>query len=289
MAAEDTTVEPNYGFISLNELQLISKIGNGATASVFSARTREGVTVALKCLDPSRIAELDAEELALSKLHNAPHIISCLGSTRSCAHPQLGSSLWSFLLLQYCPHGDLLSFLETTTETNEIAAKHMIRQLFTAVSSFHAAGVSHRDIKPENILLADDWSLRLSDFGSAVTDCASFRRDCCGTTVYQAPEVFGRHEYNPLAVDVWSAIVTSFVILMGHFPFQEPSSKCAYFKLALHGHWPAFWRGHERIGRKLSAAAMRFIERGLCVDPEMRPAADEILNDPWLSGLGVNY
>jgi serine/threonine protein kinase len=48
------------------------------------------------------------------------------------------------------------------------AAKAVMRQLLTAVSLLHSAGVVHRDLKPENLLVSDAGRVLLLDFGAAV-------------------------------------------------------------------------------------------------------------------------
>lgn len=75
------------------------------------------------------------------------------------------------------------------------------------LGAVHAAGVLHRDIKPSNLLVVEDGSVRIADFGLAVgapgtVDDASAsvsKREGCGTPGYLAPEVVRGAPHSPLS------------------------------------------------------------------------------------------
>lgn len=72
----------------------------------------------------------------------------------------------------------------------EIIAKFFFTQLLSAVSHAHKNGFAHRDIKLENILIGNDYSLKLADFGFAgkIHESKKFER-VLGTEGYMAPEI----------------------------------------------------------------------------------------------------
>lgn len=66
----------------------------------------------------------------------------------------------------------------------------------------HGQGVVHRDLKPENLLLAsktDDSSIRLADFGFAVSVLDGYVSDQCGTPGYVAPEILRSQAYGTVS------------------------------------------------------------------------------------------
>lgn len=100
---------------------------------------------------------------------------------------------------------------------------HVMRGL-TAV---HRAGVVHRDVKPMNILVADDDSIFLVDFGIAriAGDTSLTGQAIVGTLEYLAPERFKpRYKIGPPA-DIWALGVTFYYALEGYSPFWRDSER----------------------------------------------------------------
>src|SRR5262249_19553724 len=107
-----------------------------------------------------------------------------------------------FLVIQYVNGVSLREELQKGPIEPPRAA-HLLRELGSALSAAHAAGIAHRDVKPENIMLQrlDDGSetLRLIDFGISKSDRAGLDGEptnvtVAGTIRYMAPEQFeGKH------------------------------------------------------------------------------------------------
>jgi serine/threonine protein kinase len=113
-------------------------------------------------------------------------------------------------------------------------AKHMVRQMFDALTFVHSRGVIHRDVKPENMLVFHDdecrCRLKISDFGSAmVHNNVKFRgeihvenTDPITTIKYCAPEIaFGMNNAHTFAMDVWAAGLIVAEISMGTPPIFD--------------------------------------------------------------------
>jgi eukaryotic-like serine/threonine-protein kinase len=96
----------------------------------------------------------------------------------------------------------------------------IIRQLLDALQHAHAAGVVHRDVKPANILINNDGSIKVSDFGIARIESSHLTHvgDVIGTPHYMAPEQFLGQDVGPQA-DLFSVAVIAYELLVGRRPF----------------------------------------------------------------------
>src|ERR1700726_4388435 len=105
-------------------------------------------------------------------------------------------------------------------------AAEMGRQLLSALTVAHAAGVMHRDVKPSNVLLSRDDRAVLTDFG-----IATFQGDprltqtgmVMGSPGFTAPERIRGEDASP-ASDLWSLGATLFAAVEGHGPFEKRGS-----------------------------------------------------------------
>ena len=109
-------------------------------------------------------------------------------------------------------HGNL-----SLTQGLEIAM-HLLR----ALGMLHRRNILHRDIKPENLLLNEDGDLRVLDFGLAYCPGLSTQApgELPGTPSYIAPEAYAGAAPTA-AQDLYSAGVTLYFLLTGHYPHGE--------------------------------------------------------------------
>ncbi|ANZ75627.1 BA75_03041T0 [Komagataella pastoris] len=142
----------------------------------------------------------------------------------------------NYIVLEYCSRGDLYEAIRNgvgPSSTHDVI--DVMMQLIEAVEYCHAHSVYHRDIKPENILIAEDWSIKLSDFGLATTSKFSSDFDV-GSERYMAPELFDKNDseyfdqtYDAEKADVWSIGICLLNIVFGKNPFQRANGSDKMF------------------------------------------------------------
>lgn len=101
------------------------------------------------------------------------------------------------------------------------AATYMV-QIANGLDYIHQQGLIHRDIKEANILMLEDQTIKISDFGVAVPiSKTGWNTSYGGTRGWMSPEMIQSKPYNH-TTDVWLAGVVFFRLLTGERPFSEP-------------------------------------------------------------------
>jgi serine/threonine protein kinase len=135
----------------------------------------------------------------------------------------LASPELCYLVTEYAQGGDLKKHLNSLTRFQPGNALKVITQVLSALEAIHAGGIIHRDIKPENILLSDDGTIRIIDFGIAIlpTEERSIALGSAplGTFDYLAPEFLNTCEAT-FSVDLYAVGVMLFELLTGQLPFH---------------------------------------------------------------------
>lgn len=125
------------------------------------------------------------------------------------------------LVMQYLPSRSLQAVL---TERGPLPALEVARvgaELASALAAAHRADIVHRDVKPGNVLVADDGTARITDFGisHALGDASLTSTGMVtGTPAYLAPEV-ARGTSSSAASDVFSLGATLYAAVEGTPPF----------------------------------------------------------------------
>jgi serine/threonine protein kinase len=202
------------------------------------------------------------------------------------------------------------STIATTTSnwggTDEVQARQWFRQLLEALLHLQRKGVCHRGLCLENILIEDDGSLVVVDFGLALrvpyadsnnpggisdvsegtTRLLIRAQGQSGLLTYMAPEILDNEEaFDGFTADLWSAGVLLFVFLVGLVPFKWPSlSDCRYAQIN---------RGRLRelmacnLEHQISNEAVDLMQNMMWRDPRKRLTLAQVLQHPWVLGETV--
>ena len=93
-----------------------------------------------------------------------------------------------------------------------------MKSLFQAINHCHAQNIVHRDIKPDNIMITNNNTVRLIDFGLSKASRNNRQlTTMAGTPYYMAPEVL-EGSYSKKA-DIWSLGVLLYTLVCGYLLF----------------------------------------------------------------------
>ena len=203
-----------------DRFEVVREIGTGGMATVYLAR--DAVTqarVALKVLHPhlrrdELIAERFRREIAAARRVDHPNVASI--------HDLIETESTLLLVVEYHDGIDLKRLLRRREKLPVAESLRVVEQVLQALAAAHERGVVHRDVKPHNVLVDDDLSVKLTDFGLARVDNLvglTAHTMSLGTPEYMAPELFGSH-YVDSRADVYAVGVTLFEMLTGTLPFR---------------------------------------------------------------------
>jgi eukaryotic-like serine/threonine-protein kinase len=170
--------------------------------------------------------------------------------------------LW--LIMQLVPSVTLAAVIHEGGPLQSNEAAQVGAQVASALAAAHAVGIVHRDVKPGNILIAEDGSALISDFGiaRALGDATLTTSGMVhGTPAYLAPEVARGSEAN-FASDVFSLGATLYSAMEGSPPFGTDENSIALLHRVAAGQFTPPQR---------SGALTSVILDMLSADPDARP------------------
>lgn len=200
--------------------------GSGGMGEVWRAvDEQDGREVALKRATRGADAgsertrrQLQREAKNAAKL-NHPHIVAFIDEVTE------GAERW--LVMEYVPSQSLAHILDGAGALAPQHATHIGAQIAGALEAVHAQEILHRDVKPGNILVTEDGTATLTDFGISRSICGDVTADSGvvgGTPAFMAPEVARGEDATP-ASDVFSLGATLFKAVEGTPPFGNADNQ----------------------------------------------------------------
>ena len=146
--------------INPEEIKYDKIIGQGISGVVWKA-TWKNQTVAVKKFDEDSIAFSDEEfksEVALMSILRHENVVHCTGS---CILPQN-----QFIVSELFDRGSLASVIEDlSTQLSTSLVVYCALGAAKGMKYLHTLGIIHRDLKSGNLLVSNDWTVKVADFG----------------------------------------------------------------------------------------------------------------------------
>jgi serine/threonine-protein kinase len=244
-------------------------IGQGSMGEVYRGHDRgTGEQVAIKRLKSGAQGKVDAELLV--RFSREAEILQRLDHPGIVKlHAVIDEGERHSIVMEYVAGGSLRRELLRVRSLPPLAALLLGLEVSEALAQAHRRQVIHRDIKPENVLLAEDGSVRLSDFGLARLGERALTAPgtVLGTVAYLSPEMLWGQELDSRA-DLWSLGVLLFEMLSGVRPFVA-SSPGATLTAILREPAPSLWDVYPAA----PAALVGLVGRLLQKDRERRIAS----------------
>jgi serine/threonine protein kinase len=250
----------------IGNYRIDERLGLGGMGTVYAAvDVISGQRVAIKVLRRALTVHDDyvmrfLREARLASRLEHPNLVRCLGG--GCDDETY------FLAMELAPGVSL----RTQIGEGPLPARQALdiaRQLASALQAVEAAGLVHRDVKPDNVIVDDDGTARLTDFGIA-REATGARRVTqtgrwIGSIVYASPEQL--EDEVDYTGDIYSLGCTLFAMLTGTDPF-DPDAR-PYDLLKQKKRRSPRARARQRSVPK---AVSRYVERMMAPKAHKRPA-----------------
>ncbi|XP_037653501.1 maternal embryonic leucine zipper kinase [Choloepus didactylus] len=257
----------------LKYYELYETIGTGGFAKVkLACHILTGEMVAIKIMDKNALGnDLPRIKTEIDALKNLRHQHICQ------LYHVLETANKIFLVLEYCPGGELFDYIISQDRLSEEETRIVFRQIVSAVAYVHSQGYAHRDLKPENLLFDEYHNLKLIDFGLCAKPKGNkdyHLQTCCGSLAYAAPELIQGKSYLGSEADVWSMGILLYVLMCGFLPFDDDNVMALYKKIM---------RGKYEVPKWLSPSSILLLQQMLQVDPKKRISVKNLLLHPWIT------
>lgn len=217
----DQSLDLKSGTVLQGKYEIIKCLGAGSMGMVYAVKHLElqGRVLAMKVL----FSDVAKDEVQFARFRNE------IVASYEVNHPNVVRAYDFFregdlvaYTMEYISGGDLADKLGEDELLPIDQTIEVLEQMVSGLEAIHKAGIIHRDIKPENILIAEDGSIKITDFGIAknlkgprLTDHGGI----VGTFAYVAPEYLESGSVD-VRSDIYSVGVLAYEMITGTAPYS---------------------------------------------------------------------
>jgi len=218
----------------VGKYQLLERIGSGTCGMVY--RAYDAILSRDVAIKISQVGTLDQQTGKMPGAQKA-FITETLSAGR-LSHQNIVSVYdagidgpLNYLVMEYVEGVSLKNYGRGQTQLTPHRVVSVIAEVCKAIDFSHKKGIVHRDIKPANIMIAHDGSVKLLDFGIAISttadEASGTGRPALGTPNYVSPEQVSGTELGPRS-DIYSLGTVLFEMLTGRQVFKATDVKSLF-------------------------------------------------------------
>ena len=209
--------------IICNRYKILDHLGTGGMATVWLGYdTILDRQVAIKTFkidanDEDAVKRFNREAKAVTSLSH-PNIVSI--------YDVENEGEFYYLILEYVEGMTLKDYMIKNPRIPIETIVHIAKQISAGLSHAHQNGIIHRDIKPQNILMKEDLTCKITDFGIARAygdTTLTQTNQMLGTVYYLSPEQ-ARGNVATAQSDIYSLGILIFEMITGQIPFKGESA-----------------------------------------------------------------
>ena len=149
-----------------SDFELVKNLGSGSYGSVCEAthkptKTKVAIKKVLNLFDDNIACKRVLREVNLLRRLNHPNVVKLY----EILEPKDSKSFDSIYLVMEYAQSDIKKLVKSAIHLQKIHIQKLVYNLLVGLKYTHSAGVLHRDIKPANILINENCSVRICDFG----------------------------------------------------------------------------------------------------------------------------
>ena len=270
-----------------NRYIIINKIGYGLTANVYLVKDNINQTLyAAKVLKkPSEYFQNEINILNELRGINNSHLVNLITSGEGKISRGNKEKRRQYIILENASKGELMNYiLYAQSGLGERLSKLIFFRILDGVQACHNAGICHRDLKMENILLDENFSPKICDFGFAVRNTDQLD-DVKGTEHFCAPEILEGKKYNGFTADIFSLGATLMSLTTGNYGFINAVQKDKYYKLIMQNQIDSYWKKIEKNLPPISQEFKELYIKMVSYIPKDRPTIKEIIDSNWMKEI----
>ena len=209
--------------IICNRYKILDHLGTGGMATVWLGYdTILDRQVAIKTFkidanDEDAVKRFNREAKAVTSLSH-PNIVSI--------YDVENEGEFYYLILEYVEGMTLKDYMVKNPRIPIETIVHIAKQIAAGLSHAHQNGIIHRDIKPQNILMNENLTCKITDFGIARAygdTTLTQTNQMLGTVYYLSPEQ-ARGNVATAQSDIYSLGILIFEMITGQIPFKGESA-----------------------------------------------------------------